>query len=298
MDIKGIALYLGLSFSLVFVLCFVLISQGAIEFQSPNLFQYLAQVALMGIPAVSALLAGFLVLAKTPADPTRLWPIPLPGLLRVLAMPIAVFAVAYGLAALLGLSHPQWNLAGLLNEVESVSPRPLDPDVRAIAPYVVFLSYPFLSVGLAALFAVVAVASEFGWRGFLLPRLMPLGALPAYVIVGVFWGLWFFPFLYGWHREIGDFDGMAGTQLRFVALGVVLSVVLGQIKNRTQHLGLCALALGGFAAQASGLWEHLFQQSTPPWTGPLGWIIIGCVGVSALLPGLWSGAKPRSIDVV
>ena len=292
MDFKGIALYLGLSYLLVFMLTFVLLAEGALAYQSPNAFQYLAQVVLMGIPALAALAAGFIAPPRDTLANGRIWPIPKAAALRVLLMPLGVFALSYGLATLLGLTYPQWNLAGLLNEVEAVSTQPLAPNVRALAPGIIFVTYPLVSIGLGAtLFALIALGAEFGWRGFLLPRFMPLGAVPAHLLVGLCWGLWFFPLLYGWHREIGDYTGLMETQLRTVALCMALSLVLGTIKNRTEHLGLCALALGGIAGQACGIWEHLFQQQTPPWTGNLGWILIGVLLASAAVPGMWSQRK-------
>ena len=47
----------------------------------------------------------------------------------------------------------------------------------------------FLFVG-STLFAF---AEEFGWRGFLLPKLLPLGIVPALLISGVCWFAWELP---------------------------------------------------------------------------------------------------------
>src|SRR5829696_1685570 len=36
---------------------------------------------------------------------------------------------------------------------------------------------------------------EYGWRGYLLPRLLPLGEIRASLLVGVIWGVWHLPLL-------------------------------------------------------------------------------------------------------
>jgi membrane protease YdiL (CAAX protease family) len=41
----------------------------------------------------------------------------------------------------------------------------------------------------------LAFGEEFGWRGYLLPRLLPLGEVKAAVIVGLIWGPWHLPVL-------------------------------------------------------------------------------------------------------
>ena len=42
---------------------------------------------------------------------------------------------------------------------------------------------------------IVAFGEEYGWRGYLLPRLMPLGEIAASLILGVIWSLWHLPVL-------------------------------------------------------------------------------------------------------
>jgi membrane protease YdiL (CAAX protease family) len=42
---------------------------------------------------------------------------------------------------------------------------------------------------------MLAFGEEFGWRGYLLPKLLPLGEVKAALIVGLIWGPWHLPLL-------------------------------------------------------------------------------------------------------
>src|SRR5215216_3372763 len=50
----------------------------------------------------------------------------------------------------------------------------------------------FVGVPIATL---LAFGEEFGWRGYLLPKLLPLGEVKAALIVGLIWGPWHLPVL-------------------------------------------------------------------------------------------------------
>jgi membrane protease YdiL (CAAX protease family) len=39
------------------------------------------------------------------------------------------------------------------------------------------------------------LGEEYGWRGYLLPRLLPLGEIRATLLVSLIWGPWHVPFL-------------------------------------------------------------------------------------------------------
>ncbi len=60
---------------------------------------------------------------------------------------------------------------------------PADPSWAAVACFVAFAGF-------------CAFAEEFGWRGFLLPRLLPLGTRWALLVSGVLWFCWEAPLVY------------------------------------------------------------------------------------------------------
>jgi hypothetical protein len=290
MNYKGIALFLGLSYGLIILCTFGGAAQGIIVLENPNLFRYLLLAVLMGIPALSALIAG-VVFPDDLFEELPIWPLPVrPAILVTLSAPV-LFGLSYALATLLGFTQPQWSLGGLMNRVTAPLSAPLPPGVESAAPAVALIAYPIFSILVGAtLFAFIAIGSEMGWRAYLLPRLEKLGRPVATVITGLCWGLWFLPLVYTWHQEV-QLSGFPGAMLRVLALAVVLSFFLGCILRRTCHLGITAMALGAFAGQDSGIWSQLFEQSTVPWTGTAGWINIVVWGIAALAFSRWDGAK-------
>lgn len=50
------------------------------------------------------------------------------------------------------------------------------------------LEYIVLAVIAVTFGSVLTFGEEYGWRGYLLPKLLPLGEVKAAVIVGLIWG--------------------------------------------------------------------------------------------------------------
>lgn len=286
MNTKGIALFLGMSYLLIVLTTFIGETQGYLALESPNLFQYVLLLAMMGIPALSAFTAR-LVFPDEEGPSLPVWPVPIaPAVAVTVAAPV-LFGFSYAIAALFGLTRPQWGLGSLLNRVKEQLSAPLAPGVESAAPVVALIAYPIISLLIGAtLFSFIALGSEMGWRGYLMPRLQPLGRTTASLITGFCWGLWFLPLVYAWHLE-AEMPGAAGSMVRVVALGIALSILLGAIVHRTGHIGLAAMALGAFAGQDSGIWGHLFEQSSPPWTGTAGVINIAVWGIAGIAVLRW-----------
>jgi len=70
---------------------------------------------------------------------------------------------------------------------------------------------------------IFTFGEEFGWRGYLLPRLAPLGGISAAIITGVIWGLW--------HTPVIVLDGYnyPGHPWAGVGVMVIFTVALGMI---------------------------------------------------------------------
>jgi hypothetical protein len=145
------------------------------------------------------------------------------------------------------------------------------------------------------LYAVLMVGNEYGWRGYLLPRLMPLGRWTAYPVVGLLWGLSYAPLVL-WA------GGGAGPRMAHLLMGLaaalVASAVLGEVWRRSRHLGLTAVCSGCLVCQASTIWDFLFPSATTrfPWGGSTGVVSVLIWVAVAFMPDLFFGSLGTSVQ--
>jgi uncharacterized protein len=103
-----------------------------------------------------------------------------------------------------------------------------------------------IAPGLNAMFAF---GEEWGWRGFLLPKLLPLGQWPALLLTGALWGFWYSPVIllgydYPSHPKFGI--------LLMTIFCVIFGILLGWLRLATGSIWPAAIghgalnAVGGF----------------------------------------------------
>lgn len=136
--------------------------------------------------------------------------------------------------------------------------------------------YPCLNI-------VMCLASELGWRGYLLPHLMEKYPKPAAVLIsGVIWGLWYGPLI-----EMGQYYGTAyaGYPYAGMAVMILICVALGCFYSwltlRTGTIVTSAIASAVFQSVASVAIYFCASDQYNPLFGPAPVGLIGGIGVIA-----------------
>ena len=125
---------------------------------------------------------------------------------------------------------------------------------------------------------LAGIGEEFGWRGFLLPRLQTrYNALVSSLIVGVAWAIWHIPmfFIEGTSQyELRQLGGLLPAVLGFSLLVIVNSIQFAWVFNNTRGSVLLVAVLHG----ASNAWAGYLD----PFRGYFGGAF-AVVAVSALV---------------
>jgi uncharacterized protein len=93
--------------------------------------------------------------------------------------------------------------------------------------------------------AILVFAEEWGWRGFLLPKLLPLGQWQALLLTGALWGIWYSPVIllgydYPLHPKLGI--------LLMTLFCVIFGVLLGWLRLSTGSIWPAAIGHGALNA--------------------------------------------------
>lgn len=118
---------------------------------------------------------------------------------------------------------------------------------------------------------------EFGWRGYLVPKLLPLGERKAYIYSGIIWGVWHAPVIAMGYNYGSDYAGAPWSGiLMFIWVAFLLGTFFGwaSVRVRSVWPAIFGHAVLNGIASAVGL----FTLGEPsPLLGP---VVVGVIGSS------------------
>lgn len=204
-------------------------------------------------PASIALETGLL--------PVRPWPRTLARGAGALGLVVGLASLAILIGAAAGVTP--LDIAGLSAARETYGSTGLGP--AALQSVLLFL-----------VLLPLAFCEEWGWRGFLLPRLLRFGTWPAFVASGLVWGLWHLPGYVG--------PNARGGLVPFLVFTVLFGVVLGWLRLRTRTVWPAVVAHAANNTIVTGFVNVAFLDAAAvrhfdPWSFGLsgwpGWIVMG-----------------------
>lgn len=193
-DWRAVRVFLALAFGLAWTLEGVALALG-VRFTSLTLRSTALLASVMFAPGLAALVVrrfitreGFAT-AGLRRGPWR------PYLLVWIGVPLLVAGI-YAFTILIGLGRFDPTLATLtarMREMAHGQPLPHLPSPPVLSAAIFAQS---LTLGVLAT-SVFTFGEEFGWTGYLLVRLLPLGRWRAALIYGAIWGIWHAPVIAG-----------------------------------------------------------------------------------------------------
>ena len=254
-------------------------------------FQLIA-LGMMYTPTIAALVVVLFV-ARPRSIPRLLGLAPLRPLGRTLGLCAAAlvgFPVLAFCSMLLGqamglIELDLVGLSGLAAIMTASGAGELGRDDLTTVALVQLLTLP-LGVLVASL---SAFGEELGWRGWLLPNLLPLGTWPALLLSGAIWGVWHAPLiLLGYNYQRTDVLGL----LLMVGWCMLLGVLIGWLRLRSASVWPAVIAHGAVNAAVGALLlfaSPTSMQDTGSVFGTLlgwpGWILLAATTLILVVTG-------------
>jgi membrane protease YdiL (CAAX protease family) len=153
----------------------------------------------------------------------------------------------------------------------------------SINPWVIAVTQALQALFISPILnAVPTFGEEFGWRAYLLPKLMPLGGRKAVLLTGLIWGVWHWPIIFMGYNYGSDYFGAPFLgPLAMVWFTLGLSVIFGWLSIKAKSLWPAVIAHGainGIAALGS-----IFVKGNPDsLLGPTPVGIVGGFGLTVI----------------
>ena len=239
---KSLTWYLIISFGLAWILFLLPIPLGPPESAVRRTVAAVCMTAAMWAPGLAALLVtrfvdrqplGNLNLKRLGEKRAYLW---------AWFFPMAFVILTGLLTWALGLGKLDLEFTQIKQAMSQA------PGGAAVSPVLVVLLQALIALTLGPLFnTLFAVGEELGWRGFLFPKLLPLGQWRAIFLTGVIWGIWHAPVILQGHNYPGH--PILGVFL-MIGFCLLLGAILSWLYLRTLSPWAPALAHGAINAVA------------------------------------------------
>jgi len=297
-----VILYLGLAFGLAWLIALPLWLSDGLR----NPWFPLIAILFMCTPALAALTVVFFV-ERPAAKWTSLGIVPLrpPGrlikyLVLALVIPPALVIAALPVGAFLGVypaDFVEFSAYKQLieGELEAVGMTALP------APIQLLVAAQLFNVILGAFLNLIpALGEELGWRGWLLPKLMGLGAVPAILVSGVIWALWHAPLILLGYNYPGV-PGWLGVVM-MIGMCTIVGAIFSWLRLRSESVWPAALAHGAFNSAAGfslifAAAGERFDTVNATILGWSGWILPIAVVITLFATGQFSKRKAPAIPV-
>ncbi|MDI7247255.1 MAG: CPBP family intramembrane metalloprotease [Bacillota bacterium] len=153
----------------------------------------------------------------------------------------------------------------ILRQAEGMTGRPFP-----MSPWVFVMIQTAQAIVIAPVInSLFTFGEEFGWRAYLQPKLMPLGARRAFVLMGVIWGVWHWPVIAMGHNYGLDYPGAPWLgMLAMVWFTFLIGTFLGWATLRSGSVWPAVIGHGAINGIAGiGM---LFARGRPsPLLGPM-----------------------------
>ncbi|MEY2847818.1 MAG: hypothetical protein RI885_483 [Actinomycetota bacterium] len=247
-------------------------------------------LGMMFTPALAAIVV-VLVVHRPRSIPRLLGLAPLRPMTRTLGL-VALAAVAFPVLAIASmlLGHAmglvRLDLVGLSGLAEFLAAQgQVDVSREMLVGIAVaqLLIIPLNIVGSS----IAAFGEELGWRGWLLPNLLPLGTWPALIVTGLAWGVWHAPIiLLGYNYGRTDLLGV----LLMTGWCVMLGILIGWLRLRSASVWPAVIAHGAvngstgalFVFVAAGADGSVVFGTLLGWPG---WILMAALIVVLVVTG-------------
>lgn len=273
-DRKGTLSFLVITFFLTYTIEGILILSGFRITGIPPIYGQLVVAGVMWVPAMATVITIKFITREGFAITNLRFGSWKPYLATWIIIPVCFFLI-YTITWLLNLGEPDWQLKELISLMASTGADMSTAPSPSIITTSLFFGSIFISPFINSIFGF---GEEFGWRGYLLPKLLPMGKTRAYIVLGVIWGLWHAPlitvgFIAPGHPALGI--------LAMIGLTTTLGIYINELTLRYQSSILAGWIHGVFNSQSYGIWRLLFMPINPLIGGLYGlvglvvWLVLG-----------------------